>query len=84
VTGTGAVASGTLGPSIEGASVSIVYTSPKGSQITHTESTDGSGSYRDTFVPTVKGTWHLQAHWPGDGTYLPSDSSECTLTFGAG
>ena len=80
----GAVENGTLAPAVGGASVSIVYTSPTGATITHSVSTDGGGNYTDSFVAVVKGTWHAQAHWAGDGDYLPSDSGVCTLTIGAG
>ena len=80
----GAVVNGTLAPAIGGASVSIVYTSPTGSTMTHSAATDAGGHYSDSFTAAIKGTWHVQAHWAGDGDHLPSDSGVCTLTVGAG
>ncbi len=82
LTQTGVTDSGTLSPAIAGASISIVYTPASGSAVTHTQSTDGSGGYSDGFAPTIPGVWHVQAHWGGDETHLPSDSSVCTLTVG--
>jgi hypothetical protein len=75
--------SGTLGPSIGSATVTIDYTSPSGSTTTHTATTDASGDYSDSFRPTEKGSWHVQAHFGGDSKYLGSDSSVCSATFGA-
>jgi hypothetical protein len=83
MTVSGGVGIGVLTPAVDSASVSIAYTSPEGT-ITHSVSTASSGYYRDRFVPASKGAWHVQAHWDGDSMYLPSDSPECTLTFGAG
>jgi len=75
-------ASGTLTPALAGVSISIVYTAPSGSTITHTQTTDGSGGYSDSLRANAPGVWHGQAHWAGDGTYLPADSSVCTFSIG--
>jgi hypothetical protein len=71
-----------LTPPLGGETVSIVYTSPTGSTTTHTQTTDGAGTYTDTFKPTATGVWHVQSHWAGDSAYLTADSPTCTLTVG--
>ena len=76
------VDSGALTPALEGESISIVYTTPTGSTITHTQATSSAGTYSDTLKPSIGGVWHVQAHWPGDDQHLPADSPACTLTVG--
>ena len=70
---------GVLSPPTPGTTITIVYTPPTGSPITHQAQTSSNGSYTDTFTPTTRGIWHAQAHWAGDATYLPSDSSLCSF-----
>lgn len=65
-----------------GASVSIVYTPASGSPITHSTTTGDDGGYADSLLLPLVGTWQVQAHWDGDGQYLPSDSPVCTLVIG--
>ena len=80
VVGVAVVDSGTLAPAIAGMPISIVYTPPSGSSITHQQSTSNSGGYSDRFIANRPGLWQVQAHWGGDETHLPSDSSVCTFT----
>lgn len=76
----GSSESGSLTPAIGGQTISIVYTPATGDPVTHTQTTADDGSYEDSFKPPAKqGPWRVQAHWAGNGDYLPADSSVCAL-----
>jgi hypothetical protein len=77
---TGASSSGALSPAVDGAVISIVYTSPDGSTTTHVRPTGSTGSFDDSLRPHDPGVWHVQAHWDGDETHLPADSPSCSFT----
>jgi hypothetical protein len=71
--------SGVLGPALPGESISITYTAPTGSVVTHSATTGDDGSYADSLHVLTRGTWHVQAHWDGNDQYLPADSSTCSV-----
>jgi hypothetical protein len=73
--------SGSLTPGLAGETITIVYTPTVGSPVTHAATTADGGSYSDS-VRLAPGQWVIQAHWAGDGSYLPADSSSCSLTIG--
>lgn len=76
----GLTASGTLGPALPGESISIAYTAPSGSFVTHSATTGDDGSYADSLHILTRGTWHVQAHWDGNDQFLPADSPVCSVT----
>ncbi len=75
--------SGRLTPSATG-TVQVVYTTagPPATMITHVSSLAADGSYSDPFSPGVSAGWTAVAHYLGDGSVGPSDSSTCTFMAG--
>ena len=73
--GTPFTVSGTISPDA-GLSVLIDYTSPSGIITTHTVTAGTLGAFSDsTFSPNELGTWTIQARFPAQGDYLPSQSN---------
>jgi hypothetical protein len=48
--------------------------------ITHNVSTDGGGTYNDSYEFDIDGHWEIQAAWSGDPTYGAAVSGVCPLT----
>jgi hypothetical protein len=80
--GSPASISGAITPAAAGATVTLAYTPPTGSAVTHTQQTDGNGAFMDP-VPTLEqnriGQWSVRASWPGDVT-IGGASATCNFT----
>ncbi|MEM2261726.1 MAG: hypothetical protein QXK24_04670 [Ignisphaera sp.] len=70
---------GSINPARPGATVTITYTKPDYTTITHTVTADSTGSYTDKLTVDMKGKWNVKSSWPGDSDYEGATST--TLTF---
>ena len=57
--------------------ISLVYTDPTGKPELKNLVTAASGQYSDQYLPSLTGTWHVQAFWVGDDKHAPTQSSVC-------
>lgn len=48
--------------------------------VNHNVSTDGGGTYNDSYEFDIDGHWEIQATWSGDATYASAGSGVCPLT----
>jgi hypothetical protein len=71
--------SGGLSPILAGATISLTYTRPNATTITHSVTTDSSGRFTDTITPDVSGTWSVSASYGGDTTHEPSSATPCSI-----
>jgi len=72
------VTSGNIQPAITGVGVSVKYTNPDGSSVTHTANTNTGGAFTDSFTPTMTGVVKVSASFEGDSTHHAS-SAEINL-----
>jgi hypothetical protein len=78
--------SGTLGPSVANATISIKYTPPSNATnptpFTRTVTTDANGGWTDSInVPgSDTGTWTIEPSFAGNNTHNPSSTTPCSVT----
>jgi hypothetical protein len=60
--------------------IALVYTDPSGESIVQNVNTDAGGSYADSIVPNMAGTWRVQAFWQGDTYSAPAQSPVVQFT----
>ena len=70
---------GRIEPFHPNAAVTITYSLPGSSPISHTAATDGGGNYKDSFSFDIPGNWQIQAAWLGDSAYDGASSPVCPL-----
>jgi hypothetical protein len=70
---------GRLNPWLQGATVTITYTSPGGSTVVDSAVVQPDGTYSDTDTPTRLGTLTVAASWSGNAEYLPAGASPCQI-----
>lgn len=67
--------SGSIDPSRENVTVSLVYRRENGSEVRRTVRTAADGSYKDSYQPDLEGVWTANASWVGDKGYKGSWAS---------
>jgi hypothetical protein len=75
--------SGTVSPTISGATVTLTYRKPDGSTITRTVTTSSDGSFSDSFQPEGEGSWSVTTTWDGDTTHDGASCSSQSFTVKA-
>lgn len=55
--------------------ITLQYTKPDGSIVTHTVLNSRDGAFIDTFTPDVSGQWSVKASWEGDADHMSAVSS---------
>jgi hypothetical protein len=55
--------------------VTLLYTMPDGSTLTRNVTSSSDGSFSDSFIPTVAGSWSVKASWTGSETQAGATSS---------
>ncbi len=76
--GEGVTASGSLTASSVGIpdkTVTITYQSSGHTDVVHTQTTDSSGQYSDSYTPDVTGAWTVSVNFASDGTYASASTS---------
>jgi len=78
------VVGGSISPAREGLSLTIQFRPSGGADwgILATVTSDASGRYTYTWVPTGVGAYELRTTWAGDALTLPGESAVQTLTVG--
>jgi hypothetical protein len=66
--------SGSINPSREGVTVTLIYTAPDGTALTRTVLTTEAGAYSDAYMPEKGGSWTVKASWAGDEEYSGAES----------
>jgi hypothetical protein len=74
------IVSGAINPALEDKTVTLIYMKPDSSTVTRTVTTDSEGSYSDSYIPNVDGSWSVRASWDGDSTHEGSSSSSQSFT----
>lgn len=59
----------------EQVNVTLTYTTPDGATLTRTATSGSDGSFSDSFIPTVAGSWSVKASWIGSETQAGATSS---------
>lgn len=73
---------GSINPTRENATITLVYRKPDASTFNRTVQTRSDGSYRDSYRPTMEGSWSVNASWPGDEQYFGDwTSASFEVTF---
>jgi len=62
------------GPPVSGATVDLLYTKPDGSTEGRTAITGDEGTFEDSYVPDMPGTWSVNASWNGDADHISAKS----------
>ena len=60
---------GSITPTRENVTVTLLYKKPNGSTLNRTVMTAADGSYKDSYQPDIEGTWNINASWTGDSRY---------------
>jgi hypothetical protein len=68
------VTSGNIQPAVPGTSVSIRYSNPDGSSVTHLTNTNTDGAFTDSFTPMMAGVVRVSASFGGDPTHYASST----------
>jgi parallel beta-helix repeat protein len=71
--------SGSISPAISGATVHLNYRKAGEAEVERTVTTAPDGSFSDTYMPDVAGSWSVEASWEGDVKYAAATSQ--TLEF---
>jgi cobalamin biosynthesis Mg chelatase CobN len=71
--------SGAIEPPDE-VSITLLYTVPDGSTLTRNVTSSSDGSFSDSFIPTVTGSWSVKASWTGSETQAGATSSTESFT----
>jgi len=67
--------SGSISPALSGKTVNLTYTKPDGkTTVIRTATTGSDGSYSDSYVPDVTGSWSVTASWNGDSDHQAASS----------
>jgi hypothetical protein len=69
------IVSGSIDPPLSDIPILLTFTKPGGTLVTRTVTTAGNGSFHDTFLPDVDGSWSVIASWEGDSWYDGVSSS---------
>jgi hypothetical protein len=72
--------SGSITPAIPDITVTLQYTTPNASTMTHTVITSSDGSFADTFRLDAVGGWSVGALWEGDAIYDEAISTFVAIT----
>lgn len=67
---------GSIDPPHSGVSITLVFTKPDGTTVTHTTITDVNGRFREIYQFDQGGSWQLQASWVGDWNHQSAKSSQ--------
>jgi predicted nucleic acid-binding Zn ribbon protein len=67
--------SGEISPSVSGASISLIYTRPDGTEFPRTITASSAGAYSDQYIPDKVGVWKVSAEYNGDSAHKGSKSS---------
>jgi len=59
--------------------ITLTYTKPDGSTLTHTTNSIADGTFFDTMAPDSVGTWTVSAAWTGNNVYQGATSSDSTF-----
>jgi len=70
---------GKLTPAIAGVEITITYTKPDGTTITHKVKTDANGEFADEITVNMAGVWKVKASWPGNEQYEGATSPEVSF-----
>jgi PKD repeat protein len=72
------IISGAITPAVEAVTVTITFTLPDNTIITHDTITDTNGAYTFSYIFTASdplGTWQVKASWEGNDKYLGATSA---------
>ena len=67
--------SGEISPSVSGASISLIYTRPDGTEFPRTIAASSAGAFSDQYIPDKVGVWKVSAEYNGDSAHKGSKSS---------
>jgi len=67
---------GFISPAVVGATVTLTYTKPDGTNITRSVKTTSTGNYSDSYNPMDPGTWKVLSSWPGDQSRTGAKSNQ--------
>lgn len=65
---------GSIEPSVPGATITLTCTEPDGATLLRTVTAGPSGAYRDEYEPSETGRWTVEASWEGDPGHEASES----------
>jgi len=66
---------GSLTPSFSGVNITLTYTKPDKTTFTRTATTASGGTFRDTYTPSVVGSWSVAVSWLGNENYEGCEDS---------
>ncbi len=58
--------SGSISPAVTSQPITLTYAGPNDLVFNRTLTSGHDGSYTDTYIPAVSGSWSIKASWPGD------------------
>jgi hypothetical protein len=80
IMGNSTTVSGSITPIVPDISITLTYTKPDATTINRTATTGTDGTFTDTFVPDVIGSWSVNANWAGNENYFGSSSFDESFT----
>jgi hypothetical protein len=78
--GNSTTVSGSISPAVSDVTVTLTYTKPDATTIDRTTTTGADGSFSDTYIPDMAGSWSVKASWAGNDNYFGSTSFNATFT----
>jgi hypothetical protein len=80
ILGNSSTVSGSITPVVSDITITLTYTKPDATTINRTATTGTDGSFTDTFIPDVVGSWSVNANWAGNDNYFGSSSFDESFT----
>jgi len=71
--------SGSLTPPLPSITITITYTKPSGTSVTHSVTTDSNGKFSDSISTDETGNWKITASWTGNEAYEGSSTTATVI-----